>query len=247
MEYSINLLLSFLYGLFLKIYDDIIDSKFNISEYYVGILRYVLVTLFSIIFYNDVVFSTIYFSMTFSSLIMDKFYTSKLDINKDNDEQKDLLALNDNIWVYSCILSGCFILYHIFKNFNSLKSIDLFSYKNITFFINILINIAIVVIDIYFTPENISDKKLYARIFVLILLCIFIYYMSRFSEYIYEGNYGIILMNIGILIVSVIFLSLDKFKMLYNFKNRGDKDDKDNKDDKDDKDDKNDINDKGVK
>ena len=128
-----------------------------------------------------------------------------------------------------------------------MKSIDLFSYKNITFFINILINIAIVVIDIYFTPENISDKKLYARIFVLILLCIFIYYMSRFSEYIYEGNYGIILMNIGILIVSVIFLSLDKFKMLYNFKNRGDKDDKDNKDDKDDKDDKNDINDKGVK
>ena len=232
MEYSINLLLSFLYGLFLKIYDDIIDSKFNISEYYVGILRYVLVTLFSIIFYNDVVFSTIYFSMTFSSLIMDKFYTSKLDINKDNDEQKDLLALNDNIWVYSCILSGCFILYHIFKNFNSLKSIDLFSYKNITFFINILINIAIVVIDIYFTPENISDKKLYARIFVLILLCIFIYYMSRFSEYIYEGNYGIILMNIGILIVSVIFLSLDKFKMLDNFKNRGDRGDKDDKDDK---------------
>ena len=232
MEYSINLLLSFLYGLFLKIYDDIIDSKFNISEYYVGILRYVLVTLFSIIFYNDVVFSTIYFSMTFSSLIMDKFYTSKLDINKDNDEQKDLLALNDNIWVYSCILSGCFILYHIFKNFNSLKSIDLFSYKNITFFINILINIAIVVIDIYFTPENISDKKLYARIFVLILLCIFIYYMSRFSEYIYEGNYGIILMNIGILIVSVIFLSLDKFKVFDNFKNKDDKHDKHEKDDK---------------
>ena len=235
MEYSINLVLSFLYGLFLKIYDDIIDTKFNISEYYVGILRYVLVTLFSIIFYNDVVFSTIYFSMTFSSLVMDKFYTSKLNINKDTDEQKDLLALNDNIWVYSCILSGCFILYHIFKNFNSLKSIDLFSYKNITFFINILINIAIVVIDIYFTPENISDKKLYARIFVLILLCIFIYYMSRFSEYIYEGNYGIILMNIGILIVSVIFLSLDKFKVFDKFKNKDDKDDKDDKHDKHDK------------
>jgi len=235
MEYSINLVLSFLYGLFLKIYDDIIDNKLNISEYYVGILKYFVITLFSIIFYNDVVFSTIHFSMTFSSLIMDKFYTSKLDINKDTDEQKDLLALNDNIWVYSCILSGCFILYHIFKNFNSLKSIDLFSYKNITFFINILINISIVVIDIYFTPENISDKKLYARIFVLILLCIFIYYMSRFSEYIYEGNYGIILMNIGNLIVSVIFLSLDKFKVFDNFKNKDDKDDKDDKHDKHDK------------
>ena len=107
-----------------------------------------------------------------------------------------------------------------------MKSIDLFSYKNITFFINILINIAIVVIDIYFTPENISDKKLYARIFVLILLCIFIYYMSRFSEYIYEGNYGIILMNIGFLIGSITFLSLDKFKVFDNFKNKSVLDDK---------------------
>jgi hypothetical protein len=34
MEYSINLVLSFLFGLFLKVYDDIIDNKLNISEYY---------------------------------------------------------------------------------------------------------------------------------------------------------------------------------------------------------------------
>jgi len=59
--------------------------------------------------------------------------------------------------------------------------------------------------------------------------------MSRFSEYIYEGNYGIILMNIGNLIVSVIFLSLDKFKVFDNFKNKDDKDDKDDKHDKHDK------------
>jgi hypothetical protein len=223
MEYSINLLLSFLFGIFLKVYDDIIDNKLNISEYYVGILKYFVITLFSIIFFNDVVFTIIYFEMTLLSLLMDKFYTSKLHISKDTDEQKDLLALNDNVWMYSCILSGCFIIYHVFKNFNNLKTIDLFSYKNITLFINIVINFFIITIDIYLTPEHASEKKLYVRIFVLIILCIFIYYMSRFSEYIYEGNYGIILMNIGFLISSVIFLSLDKFKVFDKFKNKNDK------------------------
>ena len=56
--------------------------------------------------------------------------------------------------------------------------------------------------------------------------------MSRFSEYVYEGNYGIVLMNIGFLLGSITFLSLDKFKVFDNFKNKNDKDDKDDKDDK---------------
>jgi hypothetical protein len=223
MEYSINLVLTLIYGIIFKIYDDIIDNKLNISKYYVDILKYIVITLFSIIFFNDGVFSTLWFVMAFSSLIMDKFYTSKLQKSKDTNEQKDFTCFNDNLWMYSLFLSGFFIIYHIFKNFNSLKSIDLFNYKSITFFINIVINIIIVVVDIYYTPEHASEKKLYARIFVLIVICIFIYYMSRFSEYIYEGNYGIILMNIGFLISSVIFLSLDKFKVFDKFKNKNDK------------------------
>lgn len=224
MEYSINLVLSFLLGLFLKVYDDIIDNKLNISEYYVGILKYFVITLFSIIFFNDGVFSTLWFVMGFSSLVMDTFYTSKLHKSKDTNEHKDFTCFNDNLWLYSLFLSGFFIFYYILKNFNSLKSINLFSYKNITFFINIVINIIIVVVDIYFTPEHSSEKKLYARIFGLIILCIFIYYMTNFSEYIYEGNYGIMLMNIGVLIGSVIFLSLDKFKVFDSLKNKDDKD-----------------------
>ena len=45
MEYSINLVLSFFLGLFSKIYDDILDNKLSTSEYYVGILKYVIVGL----------------------------------------------------------------------------------------------------------------------------------------------------------------------------------------------------------
>jgi hypothetical protein len=104
-------------------------------------------------------------------------------------------------------------------NLNKIKYVNLYDYKNITFFVNIIINIIIVIADIYYTPEHASDKKLYARICVFILLSIFVYYMTNFSEYIYEGNYGIMLMNIGFLLGSISFLTCDKFRVFDNFKN----------------------------
>ena len=46
------------------------------------------------------------------------------------------------------------------------------------------------------------------------------YYMTYYSEYIYEGNYGIMLMNIGFLFGSISFLTCDKFKMFDYLKNK---------------------------
>jgi hypothetical protein len=220
MEYTQNLFFCFFYGVIFKIYDDMIDNKLNIDNYYLEILKYFVITLFSTIFYNDSVFATLWFAMAFSSLLMDKFYTSKLENSNDNNNQKDFTCFNDNLWVYSLILSGVFIIYHIFMNLNKIKDVNLFDYKNITFFVSIIINIIIVIVDIYYTPEHVSDKKLYARICVFILLSIFMYYMTYFSEYIYEGNYGIMLMNIGFLFGSISFLTFDKFKMFDYLKNK---------------------------
>lgn len=219
MEYSFNLILYFLVGIIPKIYDDITDNKLNIDIYYVELLKYFVITLYSITFYNDVIFSTLFFIMAFSSLLMDKFYTSKLENSKDNNEQQDLTCFNDNLWVYSLILSGVAIIYHIFMNLNKMENIHLFDYKNITFFINIIITIIIVIVDIYYTPEHASEKKLYARIFGCILLSIFVYYMTNFSDYIYEGTYGIMLMIISALLGSISFLTLDKFHVFDSLKN----------------------------
>lgn len=219
MEYSINLYLSFLVGIVLKIYDDIIDEKLNVSIVYIDFLKYFVITLFSIIFYNDFVFSIIYFEMTILSFLMDKYYTSKLEKSKETIEQKDFTAMNDNIWIYSNILSGIFIVYHIVVNYKGLSSFNIYDYKNITLLVNIIINFFIITFDIYFTPEHSSSKKLYARIFVLLLLSTFVYYMTSFSDYIYEGNYGIMLMNIGFLIASVSFLTLNKCNMFDFLKN----------------------------
>jgi hypothetical protein len=218
MKYSKNLALAFLYGIFLKIYDDIIDNKLKVNLFCLDVLKYFVITLFSIIFYNDAIFSILYFECTLLSLMMDKYYTSNLEKSKDTDIQKDFLALNDNVWTYSCILSGVFVLYHLFNA--EFKNICLLNWKNATLFINIIINFFIITMDIYFTPEHASNKKLYARIFVFIILSIFVYYMTFFSNYIYEGNYGIMLMHIGFLLASICFLTLDKFGILERFKNK---------------------------
>ena len=128
--------------------------------------------------------------------------------------------MNDNTWIYSNILSGIFILYHIVVNYTELNSFNIYDYKNITLLVSIIINFFIITIDIYFTPEHSSNNKLYARIFVLLLLSTFLYYMTSFSEYIYEGNYGVILMHIGFLISSVTFLTLKKYNMIDSLKHK---------------------------
>ena len=79
MEYTVNMILGFLFGLFLKIYDDIIDNKFNLNNYYIDFLKYFVITLFSIIFFNDAIFSIVYFEMTLLSLLMDKYYSPKFE------------------------------------------------------------------------------------------------------------------------------------------------------------------------
>jgi hypothetical protein len=214
----ITLLLCFAFGIFLKIYDDIIDNKLNINIDYIEYLKYFVITLFSLVFYNDVVFSIIYFFMTVASFLMDKYYTKHLETSKDTVLQKDFTAMNDNIWIYSSILSGVSILYHFFLNFQKLSSVFIVDYKNITFLVSLVINLIIIVTDIYFTPEHASNKKLFARICVLIILCLFVYYMTPFSEYIYEGNYGIMLMHLGFLTSSICFLTLDKFHSFEKYK-----------------------------
>ena len=219
MEYSFNLILCFAYGIIFKIYDDITDNKLNVDIYYVELLKYFVITLFSINFYNDVVFSTLWFVMALASLLMDKFYTSKLENSKDNNEQQDFTCFNDNLWVYSLILSGVAIIYHIFMNLNKMEDIHLFDYKNITLFINISINLIFIIADICYTPEHASEQKLYARIFCCILYSIFVYYTTYFSDYIYEGTYGIMLMNIGAFLGSISFLTLDKFHVFDSVKN----------------------------
>lgn len=218
MKYTFNLLLSFLLGMFAKIYDDIIDEKLNIDIIYVEVLKYSIITICSILFYNSFVFASIFGVVGLLTFLGDTYYTSKLENCKDTTEQKDLTSLNDGIWIYSFALSGLFIIYHSVVDYSSFNII--YNYKNIGTLVNTLICSFILVIDIYFTPEHSSDNKLYVRLFVLLFLSTFFYYMTLYSEYIYEGDYGIILTGIGYFASSVCFLTLNKFHVLDYLKHK---------------------------
>ena len=203
--------LTFFYGIVFKIYDDIIDNKIKVDEFYLKLLKYFVISLFSILFYIDIIFSTLWFIMAFSSYLMDIFYTKFLKNSVDNENQKDFCCMNETIWIYSCILSVFFIIYHLLINQDKIKNFQIYDIKNITFFIFIFINLFIVIVDIYFFPEHSSNSKLIARFIVLIIISTLIYFMFQYKIYFYDGTIGIMIMNVGFLTASIIYLLYNKF------------------------------------
>jgi hypothetical protein len=221
MEYTFNLLLSFLFGVLLKIYDDIIDEKLKIDVFYIDLLKYFLITVVSIVCYNDFIISIILFEFLVLSFLMDKYYTSKLENSKDTIEEKDLTCMNDTVWIYISILLGVFIIYHIINlNSNWLTTFTIYDYKIITLLVAIISIIFAVPMEIYISPEHSSNNKLYSRIFVLLLSCISFYYMIPFSDYIYDGIYGFTILCIGALSSSVSFLTLKKYHVFDYLKHK---------------------------
>jgi hypothetical protein len=93
--------------------------------------------------------------------------------------------------------------------------------KNKTLFFFILLCGAIIVTDIYMTPEHASEKKIHARIVVLLVLSVLYYLMTAYAKNIlYEGNFYTILMFLGFLVASVTYLSLDKLGFIEPFKKK---------------------------
>ena len=152
-------LFSFLYGIILKVYDDIIDNKLDVDPFYIDLFKYLTISLFSILFYADSVFSFLWFEMTLLSIFMDVFYTKNLFCNKEQFDAKKLECMNDTVWVYSTILSGLFTIYHLWYNRYHLTD----SMKNKTLFLFILLCGAIIITDIYITPEHASEKNMQVK------------------------------------------------------------------------------------
>jgi hypothetical protein len=106
-------------------------------------------------------------------------------------------------------------MYHLWYNRSHLTD----SVKNKTLFFFIFLCGAIIITDIYITPEHASEKKLHARMVVLLVLSVLYYLMTTYAKNIlYEGNYYTILMFLGFLVASVTYLSLDKLGFIEPFK-----------------------------
>jgi len=211
---------SFVYGALLNIYDDIIDTKLIVSSSTIEYIKLSTTTLFSILFFYDGVFCFIHFELTILSLMMDSFYTSKLDANKETEFQKDLCVMNDCIYTFACFLSGIMLPLHTIHNWMYLMNTDFLDVRNLTLYANILIAGLLISIDGFCTPEHVSDKKLYLRCLLLFFFCTLIWGTLKYSFYVYSGCYSIGFMYIGILSSSVGFLGLEKFELLNNYKRK---------------------------
>ncbi|MHA2082425.1 MAG: hypothetical protein ACXABD_01590 [Candidatus Thorarchaeota archaeon] len=196
---------SFLYGLVAKIYDDVIDNKLKTGSQVIDYLSYITVSLCLLVCYLSGSFSFICFEMALLTFIMDHIYT--FQFKEDTEESKDLCGMNDNVWMFTIWVSGMFSIYHLIKNGLDIK---LQNVKSYTFLLFIMVNFLIVMTDIYFTPEHSSNRKYYARIVGLLLLSVVVFLMNKYSDYFYDGTIAIMAMNVGFLLSSVIFMSIEK-------------------------------------
>lgn len=206
-------IITFLYGIILKIYDDIIDNKLQINNLITDFFCYMTISLVTLSCYLSGSFSLIWLEMSLLTFVMDYLYTYRFKI--ETEESKDLQGMNDSIWVYACFIAAIFTIYHIIKNKFDFK-ID--CPKKYTLLIFVIINFFIVTIDIYFTPEHSSNKKYYTRLFVFFLILFTVITMIKYNDYFYDGTIGIMLMHLGFLTSSLLYLSFENWDFIQNLK-----------------------------
>lgn len=206
-------IITFLYGIILKIYDDIIDNKLIINKLIIDFFCYMTISLITLSCYLSKSFSLIYLEMTLLTFAMDYIYTYQFKI--DTKESKDFQGMNDSIWIYTCCISAIFIAYHFFKNKVNFKIDD---HKFYTFLVFVIVNFFIITLDIYFTPEHSSNKKYYARLTVFFLILFTIIAMIRYNDYFYDGTIGIMMMHLGFLTSSLLYLSFENTSHITNLK-----------------------------
>lgn len=206
-------IITFLFGSIFKIYDDIIDNKLQINNLINDYFCYMTISLITLSCYLSGSFSLIWLEMALMTFIMDYLYTYQFKVDTENS--KDFQGMNDNIWIYCTIITAIFTIYHIIKNKFDFK-ID--GPKKYTLLIFVIINFFIVTIDIYFTPEHSSNKKYYARIFVFFLILFTVITMIKYNDYFYDGTIGIMLMNLGFLTSSLLYLSFENCDFIQNLK-----------------------------
>ena len=206
-------IITFLYGIILKIYDDMIDNKLQINKYITDFFCYATISLVTLSCYLSGSFSLIYLEMTLLTFAMDYLYTYQF--KQDTEESKDFQGMNDSIWIYTCIVSAIFTIYYFTNNKVTLK-ID--SFKKYTLLIFAVINFFIITLDIYLTPEHSSNNKYNARVIMFILILFTVLGMIVNNNYFYNGTIGVMLMHLGFLVSSLVYLSIENTSYVQNLK-----------------------------
>ena len=201
---------AFLYGAIIKIVDDLIDFKNNISPkikfltYFLQILL-VLITIYIIYFNKDL---GIYLSLLFilGGIVGLLFAPS---------------IINEPIWISLILISIPKFIIEIKNIINYIKNINKNDIHDILIFLgpSIIISILFALIEDKVIPEDFSNKKILTRLVQIIFIILFILFYKNFMKIAnIKGNYNfipfVVYPHLGYFITSIIILMLIKLNLL---------------------------------
>lgn len=195
--------LSFLFGCIIKVYDEIIDNKINVSDSFIEILKIFMIGIITILFLFENSFI-----LPFLFGLCYNLYLGDLILIKYTNTPVEDTAINDTYWnssiIYVTFLAVFIFLYNYKSYFFTLKSFIhfLFSknkyilsavYITFTFF-------SYLWESYYFTEEN-SKKKYYWRIIFVLYSIITCILFIAYKEYFVLGLPMLKMWHIGYLFV----------------------------------------------
>lgn len=167
-----------LYGIFFKLFDDIIDNntfrsifgKYDI--FFEELFKYIIVSLTDILTLKDPLFGSIIVLGFTGNVISDNFL-----LKEENNKEKTLD--NSFWWIYYVVtIFITFISFMVSENYNF----------NLYIFIALVILVAIIsIIEPYYFPENTSKNKNYSRLLAIILSLIILYFSNIIKMFLNEN------------------------------------------------------------
>jgi hypothetical protein len=204
-----NSIFMILLGIFMKILDEIYDSK--IFPEYKNVFE-ILCLLVLVCVYTSDVYVSFFYSMCIVIYFISTFFY-------------DTIVIEDFAWIAGICISIITFVYHLinFKSLiNTLESKDINTVKYIGFPL-IIISIYIFYLEHIYIPEERSNNKLLSRIIaaIIISMCYIILNFTQFNKYFfYDSDIFIncsnsfIFLGFGYIFTSVLFLSV--FSSVYH-------------------------------
>jgi hypothetical protein len=169
----INIIISFVLGSLIKIYDEIIDNNIKIKKSIINIIKISIIILYTYIGFNyPLVIVYTFFLFVASYLCTSKIFKST---SKDGGEIKEM----DDIYWSQLFYYTVFLMVILFFKFkNKIITNNIFSdYKLIIFFIVVIATVTMILIEFYMVTEEYSKDKLNIR-FLFVISCILLLYSS---------------------------------------------------------------------
>ena len=175
-----DILLSFILGSLIKLYDELIDNNIYINKNKKNLLKGLIIIIYTYLGFKYPLIILYTFFLFISSYLSD---TSILEKN----QKKELKEMDNEYWTILFYYTLLLLVIIIFKNKYNILKINYKNIKVITFTIMIFITLILIVTEFYLIKEEYSRDKLIVRCFY-IFVCILFLIISSFYKNLFYYN-----------------------------------------------------------